>query len=219
MIRFLLRLYPAAWRKEYGEEFADVLASHPLTLCTTANVVWSAACQRLWHMPAWLPAGLVLFLFYLKFVHDDWPCPFLAIPSSSMVVGLLATGVWGAARKNGSFATGLNGTIKAMLVGFAPLAVCYFMWNLTGFTVTTGDRSFSGPLRLSDIPQIVFGVLRHLDFGVKYEVDWGPSPSPLLLRLEFVAVQLFFFVAIAMPFGCGGAICGSAIRRLRRQFA
>ena len=42
----LLRLYPAAWRREYGAELADILEARRLRPLVIADVVWNALCQR-----------------------------------------------------------------------------------------------------------------------------------------------------------------------------
>jgi hypothetical protein len=47
MIRLLLHVYPAAWRAEYGEEFAALLRSRPLSAFIIANVLLSGFRERL----------------------------------------------------------------------------------------------------------------------------------------------------------------------------
>src|SRR5579863_708604 len=43
----LVRLYPHAWRKRYGAEFAALLESGSGGLGTAANVIWSALRERI----------------------------------------------------------------------------------------------------------------------------------------------------------------------------
>jgi hypothetical protein len=43
----LLRLYPAAWRREYGDELRELLLDGPLTAGIAADVAWSALRQRI----------------------------------------------------------------------------------------------------------------------------------------------------------------------------
>jgi len=43
----LLRVYPAAWRREYGEELFDILISRPLTWRVAANVLGAGLRQRI----------------------------------------------------------------------------------------------------------------------------------------------------------------------------
>jgi hypothetical protein len=47
MIHLLLRIYPAAWRVEYGDEFAALLLSKPLTAPIIANVILCGFRERL----------------------------------------------------------------------------------------------------------------------------------------------------------------------------
>ena len=43
----LLRVYPAAWRREYGEELFDISISRPLTWRVAANVLGAGLRQRI----------------------------------------------------------------------------------------------------------------------------------------------------------------------------
>ncbi len=42
MKHWLIRLYPQAWRKRYGEEFAALLEQHPFTWCDAIDLLWNA---------------------------------------------------------------------------------------------------------------------------------------------------------------------------------
>ena len=46
VVAALLRLYPAAWRSEYGPELTDILRARPLGPRVIADVLWSALRQR-----------------------------------------------------------------------------------------------------------------------------------------------------------------------------
>jgi hypothetical protein len=46
IVRTLVFLYPAPWRREYGAELQDLLLARPLGLAAFADVVWSALRQR-----------------------------------------------------------------------------------------------------------------------------------------------------------------------------
>ena len=66
--RSLLALYPAAWRNQYGAELLDTLLRRPLRVGVVADVLLSAARQRLrdeepWRIVGW-PA-LILTIFTL----------------------------------------------------------------------------------------------------------------------------------------------------------
>jgi hypothetical protein len=54
----LVRLYPRAWRARYGEEFVILLSDHPSAATAIANVIGSAARERL------IAASLSLSLFW-----------------------------------------------------------------------------------------------------------------------------------------------------------
>lgn len=47
LARFLVRLYPSPWRRRYGAEFEALLESGKSDLHTSANVCWSAVCERI----------------------------------------------------------------------------------------------------------------------------------------------------------------------------
>lgn len=46
-VPLLLRLYPAAWRARYGDEFADLLASRPPSLRDRADILFGAVDARI----------------------------------------------------------------------------------------------------------------------------------------------------------------------------
>jgi hypothetical protein len=58
LIAFLIRLYPARWRSEYGAEFAGLLAARPLIMREFCNVVAHAAWQQLRLQEPWLLLGI-----------------------------------------------------------------------------------------------------------------------------------------------------------------
>ena len=49
---WLVRLYPAAWRQRYGEEFASILATQPMTTALFLDVLSGALDARL-HPQLW----------------------------------------------------------------------------------------------------------------------------------------------------------------------
>ena len=46
LVALLLRMYPTAWRRDYGEELADILLLCPLTPRVIADVAWNGCWQR-----------------------------------------------------------------------------------------------------------------------------------------------------------------------------
>jgi hypothetical protein len=65
IIRTLLRLYPANWRREYGAEFADMLLARPLTSAMVADVLRNGLWQRLRASEASTRLGLAMLLVIL----------------------------------------------------------------------------------------------------------------------------------------------------------
>jgi F0F1-type ATP synthase assembly protein I len=65
MIRLLLRIYPAAWRAEYGDEFAALLRSKPLTASVIANVILSGFRERLRQSDPAIFCGIAFTLLFL----------------------------------------------------------------------------------------------------------------------------------------------------------
>ena len=46
VVTALLRVYPAAWRAEYGPELTDILLTRPLSLSVIVDVLWSGLGHR-----------------------------------------------------------------------------------------------------------------------------------------------------------------------------
>jgi hypothetical protein len=51
LAHLLLRLYPRPWRERYGVEFEALLQTSHGDLRASANVVWSAPCERVFPTP------------------------------------------------------------------------------------------------------------------------------------------------------------------------
>ena len=64
LVALLMRLYPKAWRNEYGAELAEMLRARPLTVRAWGDVVSSAMWQRLRAIePAtWVGLGLMVVI-------------------------------------------------------------------------------------------------------------------------------------------------------------
>jgi hypothetical protein len=62
LVSALMRLYPKAWRKEYGAELVAMLQARPLTGRVCRDVVRSALWQRVRaiEVPTWVGMGLML---------------------------------------------------------------------------------------------------------------------------------------------------------------
>src|SRR5262245_39430336 len=62
LVRWLLRLYPKAWRAEYGAELEGVLLARPLTAAIVLDIARSAMWQRgrATQVSTWVGIGLML---------------------------------------------------------------------------------------------------------------------------------------------------------------
>jgi hypothetical protein len=60
VVRQLLRLYPAAWRKEYGDEMRSMLLAQPLTASVSGDVFLNAMRQNLRRPDPWIIGALLL---------------------------------------------------------------------------------------------------------------------------------------------------------------
>ena len=124
MIRFLLLLYPARWRKEYGMELAEVLRSRSLTPRIAADVSTNAVRQRIRYAPVWLLAGIVLLtaaiLHMALLLLGVLPVQSAHWVFAANVFSLLVTSFLTAIRRDGSFVIGISAALKAALLGFSP---------------------------------------------------------------------------------------------------
>lgn len=64
-VTLLLRLYPSAWRSEYGAELTDMLLARPLGANTIADVLWSGLRQRIRSVEPATVLGLLMMLVIL----------------------------------------------------------------------------------------------------------------------------------------------------------
>jgi hypothetical protein len=60
IVAALVGLYPASWKREYGEEFRDVLMRRPLDAATVFDAIWNALRQQLRLGEPWIIAGVPL---------------------------------------------------------------------------------------------------------------------------------------------------------------
>jgi hypothetical protein len=85
VISVLLKLYPARWRNEYGDELRDTLNRDPLTPNVTVNVLWFGLWHRVARIPMlsfWIPAAVFLIGLALGLFHPD-----LRVRTFGLVVG------------------------------------------------------------------------------------------------------------------------------------
>jgi hypothetical protein len=68
IVAALLRLYPAAWRSEYGPELTDILMSRRLSVRVIADVMWNGLKQSVQAAEPSTILGLASLLAVLTFV-------------------------------------------------------------------------------------------------------------------------------------------------------
>jgi hypothetical protein len=68
VVAALIRLYPARWRDEYGEELAGILMDRPLGAGAAANVIANAVRQQWRTQAPWLLIGAPLLLWMAAYV-------------------------------------------------------------------------------------------------------------------------------------------------------
>jgi hypothetical protein len=145
IISALLRIYPAAWRKEYGPEFRDLLEAIQLHTRTVADVVWNGVWQRVRATEPWVLLGLPLMLIRTIFFASMIIAPpaysaandIANLPGSGGVVLSLinlllpiSCGVWTIARSGGTLPHAGVQTMKMALLISAPFLVLYVLLEL-----------------------------------------------------------------------------------------
>ena len=182
IVKALLHLYPAAWRREYGVELSDVLLSQPLGARVIADVLLSALGQRVRSAEPWQILGTASLLFIVGDVvwsrmagegpHGGltalvqpsgitFPTYTVApLKSDLYVLLLMACVFWTHWRQCGTLSRAGVAAIKmTMLVGF-PI----FVISGAGLLMLTGDRS-AAPSALEVMAAPVFMLPQHWLYG------------------------------------------------------
>jgi hypothetical protein len=86
LVSWLMRLYPKAWRKEYGAELSDMLRARPLTVRVCIDVVRSGMWQRTRRIetPTWVGLGLMLAMSGAIAANIVDPPPYVWAPGQSI---------------------------------------------------------------------------------------------------------------------------------------
>ena len=86
LVSWLLRLYPKAWRKEYGAELGDMLRARPLSAGVCSDVLLSALWQRVRAIqaPTWVGLGLMLAMSGAIAANIVDPPPYVWAPGQSI---------------------------------------------------------------------------------------------------------------------------------------
>jgi hypothetical protein len=132
IVSALLRLYPAAWRSEYGSELADVLQTRPLRVGVIIDVAWNGLWLRARAAEPSTILGLAaMFLILTSFAVTGvgygrtWTAllqpsprtfpPVMAMASRLFVFLLVVCGCWTHLRHGG---TARRSGLAAMRMGF-----------------------------------------------------------------------------------------------------
>ena len=86
LVSLLMRLYPRAWRKEYGTELGDMLRARPLTARVCSDVVLSAMWQRARavDLATWVGLGFMLAISGAIAANIVDPPPYVWAPGESI---------------------------------------------------------------------------------------------------------------------------------------
>ena len=185
LVSWLMRLYPRAWRQEYGAELADMLRARPLTARVCGDIVLSALWQRLRAIQAPTWVGIVLMFSMIAAIAWNIVAPphygrsalpeyieFLQKPMRSefYVLVIAGLGFWTIVRGNQRPA---RAAIIASLISSLPLMV-------VGLLMLSGVLPYT-ELVPGQIPTTFEerGLLYTFYKGVQ-QIP-GPAPLPLLL--------------------------------------
>jgi hypothetical protein len=131
-VRGLLRIYPASWRSEYGEELETVLLTRRLTALAALDVARGGVAQRLRRDAPWKICAAVLLAWTIAGMIRSYagPAPasdFQAICGVAQAI-LLVCGFWTAFRGPGGIGAGAISAVKAMWVGIVPDLLLMLVW-------------------------------------------------------------------------------------------
>jgi hypothetical protein len=184
-VSLLMRLYPLAWRNEYGAELADMLRARPLTARVCTDVVISASWQRMRATLAstWVGIGL-MFAVIAAIASNIAVAPayqqsmlpehieLLQKPMRSevYVLVLLCLGFWTTLTSSRSPG---RAAVRASIIASIPIA-------LTGLLMMTGVLPYTEVLP-GQVATTVHdrGILYTFYKGIQ-QIP-GPAPLPLLL--------------------------------------
>ena len=190
IISLLLRLYPKAWRAEYGPELVDMLLARPLTARVMSDVVWNGLWQRARAADLATRAGLAMLLVTLAaFAWNVAAPPPYEPQTNAMVPGLaesaqilqqplqselyvlllMAFSCWIALHRGGTIAHGGKAAMRMSFIAGLPLMVAGVL-ILSGFlNITT--------LAPGDTPT----TFREHGFTLTYYMTTNDLPAPYVL--------------------------------------
>ncbi len=130
LVRGLLRLYPAEWRTEYGEELGTLLALRPITPSIFADVLLSASREHLKRNHVWKICGGALFAWTVfgVFINNTAPLSHGTYEAYQRLweTIVLLTGCLTILLKRGGGPC--RAAVKAALLGFVPEIAALTLW-------------------------------------------------------------------------------------------
>jgi hypothetical protein len=167
----LVRIYPAAWRREYGEELLDMLVARPLTWRIVADVLGTGLRQRIRAAePATVlgVAAVAVLLSQLALTAAGYRTPatamlrptdmtFPTVAASFMVSSvytwlLIACGWWTASRHPGYSAKRCGmATMRMSLIGGIPVLIAGVLLAADAITATQVGLGEASPMSLAVI--------------------------------------------------------------------
>jgi uncharacterized protein (TIGR03435 family) len=135
IVRALLRIYPKAWRREYGPELADLLLARPLSIQTIGNVSVSGAAERIRAIDVTTQLGLAAMAVILAlavrnvaglFVETTKTLPTIVVAplmSELYVLFLVGGGCWFHVRRGGTAAAAGVQAMKITFIAGLPVMV------------------------------------------------------------------------------------------------
>lgn len=211
IVSALLRLYPAAWRQEYGPEFRHLLEALEPRVRTVADIVWNGLRQRLRATEPWLLLGLPLMLFTMLVatVSIVAPPPYspaqdpLHEPTAFKLILELAwlsltagCGLWTVLRSGGTLPHAGWQTVKMGLLRAVPAFVVAILMATGALGVIV-----IGP---GDTPT----TFAQHGFALTVASAEGVAPNPEFLLLTVIGGLIDCWI-----FGALGGVVGRLIRR------
>jgi hypothetical protein len=152
LTQLLLHIYPAAWRAEYGLEFAETLAARPITLRIAADVLRNGLWQRCRYTEPWLLGGMFSAFLLITGTIANSIRPFSSQTSNyfwaffyciHLAIGYIYFSYYGKTIFSAAIASG-----KAALFGCIPEITLAILWalNLVHPTILDmhGSRKIAG---------------------------------------------------------------------------
>jgi hypothetical protein len=227
IISALLRIYPAAWRAEYGPELHDLLLAQPLGVRIIADVAWNGARQRLRTTEPWvllgLPFALLATAWYALLILAPPPYPqpgaqarlFVLVAIYNLLLPL-SCGLWTVVRSGGTPPhAGLQTTKMALLIA-APSFIVYtlVLAGVLGVVVVgPGDTP-------TTFAQHGFAIAVYKGHHARLPVDVGTVNQMVARYLLFLNTTVGQFVAklVNLPLAwLGGALGGALGHSIRSK--